>query len=99
MNIAKSPCIPHLGIFLGDLTVVDEFESKIGDMINFRKCRRIAGIIERLLEYQAKAYEFRRVDALADHFAELPGRLSRTGAMAQSKLVEQRVKHTKRAGN
>ena len=84
--------IPHLGIFLGDLTVLDEFDAKIGNKINFRKCRRIAGIIERLLDYQAKDYEFRRVSALTAHVQALPGRLSRKKAMEKSKLVEPRVK-------
>ena len=92
MNGAVSPCIPHLGIFLGDLTVLDEFDAKIGNKINFRKCRRIAGIIERLLDYQAKDYEFRRVSALTAHVQALPGRLSRKKAMEKSKLVEPRVK-------
>eukprot|EP00946_MAST-07B_sp_MAST-7B-sp1_P004620 g4620.t1 len=63
MSTARSPCIPHLGIFLGDLTVLDEFDMMIGDKINFRKCRRIAGIIERLLEYQEDGYVFREAKA------------------------------------
>ena len=88
MNGAELPCIPHLGIFLGDLTVLDEFDTKLGDKINFRKCRRIAGIIERLLEYQAQEYAFREVCALATHVRTLPGRLSRKKAMERSKLVE-----------
>ena len=88
MNAAVSPCIPHLGIFLGDLCVVDEFDSKSGEHVNFRKCRKIAGIIERLLAYQAKPYRLQPIEAMTDHMRRLPGRLPRRQAIQLSRKHE-----------
>ena len=91
MNAAVSPCIPHLGIFLSDLCVIDEFDSKAGEHINFRKCRKIAGIIERLLAYQAKPYRLRPVKAMTDHMRSLPGRLPRRETIQLSRKHEPKL--------
>ena len=87
---STTTCIPHIGIFLSDLTMLDEMDSitKSNGHINFRKCRRISGIIEKLLMYQDSSYALHRIDSLYTHMKLLGGTLKRTESFALSKKWE-----------
>jgi son of sevenless-like protein len=89
-HAAGKPCVPHMGIFLSDLTMMDEIPSKVaeGCHINFHKCRKVSGLIERLQMYQEQEYALIPIPSLAKHLTELAGALKRTESFALSKKCE-----------
>ena len=93
MKKANTPAVPHMGIFLSDLTMMDELPSTTQQgQIDFRKCRRISGIIEALLMYQEKQYALMKIPSLFDHLQQLEGTLKRTQSFALSKKYEPTVR-------
>ena len=62
------PCVPFLGIFLSDLTFVEEgnpdeleVEGAPTPLINFVKRRKVAEVIEKICDYQNVPYRFHPV--------------------------------------
>ena len=91
MDQAKAPAIPHIGIFLGDLTLLDEFPALPNEHINFRLCRRITGIIEMLQEHQIAKYSLIPIQCLGEHIEVLKGTLKKVECFALSKKHEPNV--------
>ncbi len=64
MIYAEQPCLPYLGIFLSDLTFIEEGNKDTiiaGDghgLINFEKRRKVAQVISRLQQYQRTPFGF-----------------------------------------
>ncbi len=53
------PCIPYLGVYLTDLTFIEDGNpDTIQDLINFDKRRRTAQVIKEIKEYQNTQYNF-----------------------------------------
>ncbi|PRP86791.1 hypothetical protein PROFUN_05008 [Planoprotostelium fungivorum] len=51
------PCIPYLGIYLSDLTIIEEIHpDRIGDLINFEKCGKVASVLKDILLFQKTPY-------------------------------------------
>jgi len=56
---ANPPVLPYLGMYLTDLTFIEEGNKNfVGGLINFQKQRLIASAIQDILVYQDKEYQF-----------------------------------------
>jgi len=67
---SNPPCLPYLGIFLTDLTFIEdgnpnylEIEGR-SDIINFEKMRQVSLVIEKIVIYQQQPYNFTKIDSL-----------------------------------
>ena len=55
---AEQPCIPYLGMYLTDLTFIEDGNpDKVGDLPNFFKRRLIANVIAEIQQYQQTPYQ------------------------------------------
>jgi len=68
------PCVPYLGIFLSDLTFIEDGmpndlneEGFPKPLINFNKRRKVAQVIERIVDYQNVPYKFHIVPEIRDY--------------------------------
>eukprot|EP00011_Vannellida_sp_DIVA3-517-6-12_P007174 CAMPEP_0114636722 /NCGR_PEP_ID=MMETSP0168-20121206/17130_1 /TAXON_ID=95228 ORGANISM="Vannella sp., Strain DIVA3 517/6/12" /NCGR_SAMPLE_ID=MMETSP0168 /ASSEMBLY_ACC=CAM_ASM_000044 /LENGTH=725 /DNA_ID=CAMNT_0001848439 /DNA_START=101 /DNA_END=2274 /DNA_ORIENTATION=- len=67
------PCIPFLGVYLSDLTFVDEGnKEKIDGLWNFRKRVLEYEVIVQVLKYQSHNYNLHMVPAMGKLLDELP---------------------------
>eukprot|EP00948_MAST-09A_sp_MAST-9A-sp1_P003197 g3197.t1 len=99
-----SASVPHLGIFLSDLSYIEEGnrgsisisttdaqtnEEKKIKHVNFRKRRMVAGVLEKMMQYQDCLYPYRWVPSLAHFLDELPGcRVDKTDHFELSYAIE-----------
>ena len=59
---AKPPCIPFLGVYLTDLTFVEDGNpDKVQGLVNFRKRQLEYDVIIQVLKFQQVAYNFKLV--------------------------------------
>jgi hypothetical protein len=59
LSHTNPPCIPYLGMFLTDLTFIEEGNvDYIDNLINFKKRRQIAETILKIMQYQQQGYLF-----------------------------------------
>lgn len=64
-----TPCLPHLGLFLADLTFIEEGNpDNLRGMINFYKRRMIAERIMWIKQYQQTAFRFAPVPVIQEFF-------------------------------
>jgi hypothetical protein len=57
LSMAQLPCLPYIGIYLTDLTFIEEGNlDELNGMINFIKRRKIAGVISDLKVFQQTPY-------------------------------------------
>ena len=78
LNSAILPAIPHVGMFLSDLTFIEDGNVTLIDdehkdtktKINVMKLCKVAGIIERAEEFQATEYNFYPVDGLLQYIEQ-----------------------------
>ena len=65
IHTVNPPCIPYLGVYLLDLTYIEDGNpNKVEGLINFAKRRLIHNIIREVQQYQDKPFNFRRVDEI-----------------------------------
>jgi len=73
LNNVNPPCIPFLGVYLSDLTFVDEGNPKIvNGLVNYRKKQLEYGVIIQVLRFQDRAYQFKLLPKFAQLFRKLP---------------------------
>jgi hypothetical protein len=62
------PCLPYIGIFLTDLTFIEEGNKSMNESrINFDKKRKIFKIIQNLVQYQSVDFGFVPVGEYKDY--------------------------------
>ena len=67
IHTVNPPCIPYLGVYLLDLTYMEDGNpNKIGNLINFSKRRLIHTLIREVQQYQDQPFNFKVVDDLVD---------------------------------
>ncbi|KAI8645286.1 ras guanine nucleotide exchange factor domain-containing protein [Parasitella parasitica] len=68
IHSVNPPCIPFLGIYLQDLTFIEDgnpnFLKTSKDLINFAKRAKTAEVIREIQQYQTMGYQFRAVDEI-----------------------------------
>ncbi|KAJ3430981.1 guanine nucleotide exchange factor [Anaeramoeba flamelloides] len=74
LNQIQPPCIPFMGVFLSDLTFIEDgnpdyFKRRL---INVLKCNLIYGTIEQIQRYQIKAYNLHPVYQFLELLQNLP---------------------------
>jgi son of sevenless-like protein len=58
------PVIPYLGMYLTDLVFIEEGNPKKvagTSLINYGKCRLVAGAVKKIQNYQQMGYNFKRL--------------------------------------
>lgn len=73
------PCIPYLGMYLKDLTFIEDgnpnyltnVEGNPENIINFEKMRKLASVIQDIFLYQQKPYNFQNVDLIHQFFTKM----------------------------
>ncbi|KAG0943536.1 hypothetical protein G6F57_009515 [Rhizopus arrhizus] len=65
IHSVNPPCIPFLGIYLQDLTFIEDGNSdylrKSNSLINFAKQQKVAEVIQELKQFQSFAYNFHTI--------------------------------------
>ncbi|KZV68821.1 ras GEF [Peniophora sp. CONT] len=66
------PCVPFIGVYLTTLTSIQNEEPHTisGSLVNFRKCAKVAEVIQEAKKWQSKPFNFARVEPIADHLHE-----------------------------
>ncbi|KAL9595101.1 MAG: hypothetical protein Q9219_006644 [cf. Caloplaca sp. 3 TL-2023] len=70
LHSANPPCIPFFGVYLTDLTFIEDGISSVikkTDLINFAKRAKTAEVIREIQEYQKMPYPLRPVTDLQDY--------------------------------
>eukprot|EP00736_Rhodelphis_marinus_P010257 Rmarinus@m.3459 len=89
---AKPPCVPFLGVYLTDLTFIEEGNpDSINDMINFTKRRMIYNVIADIVEYKKHSYNLQEIPQVQAVFGRLP-RLTDDEMYSLSLKIEPRGK-------
>jgi len=69
LRTTLNPCIPHIGLFLQDLTFTEDGVPDLtGDMINFQKRCKLAERIRWIKQYQQESYQLEQVAVVRDYF-------------------------------
>eukprot|EP00455_Lapot_gusevi_P022964 TRINITY_DN2390_c0_g1_i2.p1 TRINITY_DN2390_c0_g1~~TRINITY_DN2390_c0_g1_i2.p1 ORF type:complete len:489 (+),score=135.39 TRINITY_DN2390_c0_g1_i2:211-1467(+) len=70
LTTALPPCIPHLGLFLGDLFFIEDGNlNNLMGMVNFFKRRMIAERIMWIRQYQQAAYQLRPIPVVQEYLS------------------------------
>ncbi|MDP2439680.1 MAG: Ras guanine nucleotide exchange factor [archaeon] len=73
LHSANGPCIPYIGLFLADLTFIEEGNpSEIDGLINFEKPNLIGKILRDLRTFQSNPYTFPPIEPLHSLLFVLP---------------------------
>ncbi|KAI8338899.1 ras guanine nucleotide exchange factor domain-containing protein [Chlamydoabsidia padenii] len=74
IHSVNPPCIPFLGIYLQDLTFIEDGNSNIikksKDLINFAKREKTAEVIREIQQYQTLFYKLKTVDEIQSFIRE-----------------------------
>lgn len=92
VNLVSPPLIPYIGLYLSDLTFIEDGNPKeINSKINFIKCRKLAQLIRSLQTYQQTPYRLQIVTELREPLLALEN-LSEEELYKLSLLREERKK-------
>ncbi len=77
---AGTPAVPYIGVFLSDLTFIEEGNArKVAGLIRFNQRQLVANVVELILSFQEHSYMLVPVDAMLRSLMKLP-------SMAEDKL-------------
>ncbi|KAJ5079686.1 ras guanine nucleotide exchange factor i-related [Anaeramoeba ignava] len=92
---ANPPCIPYLGIYLTDLTFIEDGSPDyLGNLINYSKRTQISKVILNIQQYQQKSYDLQYVHQIAQLLIKLK-KYDETELYSRSLEVEPRVSANK----
>eukprot|EP01116_Phalansterium_solitarium_P023202 TRINITY_DN8008_c0_g1_i1.p1 TRINITY_DN8008_c0_g1~~TRINITY_DN8008_c0_g1_i1.p1 ORF type:complete len:209 (+),score=52.52 TRINITY_DN8008_c0_g1_i1:372-998(+) len=87
---SKPPCVPYIGVYLKDLTSIDECNaSALGELINFDKLDMQAKLIGRVISMQHFSYDFQPIPEV-QNFIKDAAVLTEDSLYETSLLVEPR---------
>ncbi|KAL9646639.1 hypothetical protein ABK040_010751 [Willaertia magna] len=82
----RPPCVPYIGLFLTDLTFIEDGSPKyINGKINFSKCRKFAEVIRDVQTYQNTRY-------MLDDYKELHDQLLQIEHLTEDQMFELSLK-------
>jgi len=62
IKIVSPPCIPFLGVYLKDLTFIEDGNlNLVNGLINFSKRKQLSDVIQSLLQFQGHVYNLQKV--------------------------------------
>ena len=80
-------CIPYLGMYLTDLTFIEDGNNdKIGDLHNFKKRMLISKVIQEIQQYQQFPYLLEKCEPIQDYLDTIEGSLFDKEACYQRSL-------------
>eukprot|EP01080_Neovahlkampfia_damariscottae_P003929 gene3929-7139_t len=87
----KPPCIPYVGVYLTDLTFIQDGHPKYQNgKINFVKCLQFAKVIREIQTYQNTKYYFHDVPSLVEYLKSFNGLKSDEELYQKSLVIEPR---------
>ncbi|EFC43486.1 rasGEF domain-containing protein [Naegleria gruberi] len=96
LKTVNPPCVPYNGVFLTDLTFIEDGSPKyINGLINFGKCRLFAKVIRDIQTYQNTRYNFEEYKELKDQI-EAVEKLSDDELFNMSLQVQPRAQKKKK---
>jgi len=73
LHASTPPCLPYLGVYLSDLTFMEDGNpDKVDGLINFAKRRLMHGTIEEVQQYQVTPYNISKMEPAYTYLVELP---------------------------
>jgi hypothetical protein len=70
---ATPPCVPYIGLWLTDLTFLDDGNPEfVEGLVNFKKMRKLADTIMLIQQYQNDWYCLAPVEAIQTYLLDLP---------------------------
>jgi len=73
LNQARQPCLPYLGVFLTDLTFIEDGNPDyINELINFAKRTMIYNVISKIQELQMLPYNFYPIYQIWEYIKNFP---------------------------
>ncbi|EGG18190.1 RasGEF domain-containing protein [Cavenderia fasciculata] len=89
LHTKNPPCLPFLGVYLTDLTFLEEGspETLEGGLINMIKRTQLAAVIQEIQQFQQQPYSFTPVPIIRDFLLQVQG-LQERALYKQSKLIE-----------
>jgi len=94
LSNTSPPCLPYLGIYLTDLTFIQEGNEDHlpgGKMINWWKATMNAGVIQQIIQWQLMGFMFSPVQMVQNIICNLESDLSDSEAYQLSLKVEPRA--------
>ena len=73
LKMVSPPCIPYLGMYLTDLTFIEDGHKDVMEdgLINFVKRRQVAGVIREIQQYQQTPYFLQSVPVIKEFLKKL----------------------------
>jgi len=71
-EIHESPAIPYIGVYLTDLTFIEDGNPESANFINFRKRELVSRILQEIQDFKLLSYNFETIEPLRTYLIELP---------------------------
>jgi hypothetical protein len=94
------PCIPYLGMYLSDLTFIEEGTPNFTDngLLNFAKMRMIAHVIREIRQFQQTPYKIEPIPKVVNYLLD-PSRILEDEDLYQKSLVLEPRSHSSSFGH